>query len=571
MSHNSEVEAMSELLAALSAIFITAGVLLLVANRLGLPTVPFYIIAGFAAGAFIEDVDVLLELAQWGIAFLVFVFGVGIDLEKVSSVFRDSELVASTQLLVLGPLGFGVGLLLGFDPLNAIYFAAAASLSSTLVGTGLLEVEIRDNLVHGRLAKSIHLLDDFLAIALVLVLSATALTADAVAAKIGYGVVVVLAALIIQRHFFEYLIRFAGGSQELLMIGAISLLIGFLTLSDVLGISPVIGAFAAGLAIRRDATRTLGMLNGIRSITDFFVVIFFVTLGALVAVPTLRTVLTAAVLVVLTAMVKPVITAMTLLWEGYDVRTATLTSASLDQISEFALIIAIQALLIERIAPELFDAIILAAALTMVTSSLTRRYDEWIFTNVTGPLIGERQTRKIDEQSNVPDDPSDHVVILGYGRIGRRLADACEEAGQEYIVIENDPAMRPALHRGAERFVVGDGMYEYVWRIAGIDEARLVISTVDQRRVSDRILELEPDAEVVLRSANPDEAVTLREAGASFVIVPDLLAAERLESLLGDLLDDRIDRETLRTRHAAELEAMNEQGWRSRDDRDAPV
>ena len=555
---------MSELVAALSVIFVTAGVLLLVANRLALPTVPFYIIAGFAVGAFIEDVDVLLDLAQWGIAFLVFVFGVGVNLSKLSSVFRDSELVASAQLLVLGPLGFGIGVLLGFDPLNAFYFAIAATLSSTLVGTGLLEVEIRGDLVHGRLAKSIHLLDDFLAIALVLVLSATAFTGDAVAAKIGYGVVMVLLALIIQRHFFGYLTRFAEGSQELLIIGAISLLIGFLTLSDLLGISPVVGAFAAGLAIRRDYTRNLGMLNGIRSIADFFVVIFFVTLGALVALPTAETFFTAAALVALTAVVKPVVTVMTLVWEGYDVRTATLTSVSLDQISEFALIIAIQALLLERIAPELFDAIILAAAFTMVTSSLTRRYDERIFAGVTGPLLGDRQTRKIDEQSHVPDSPTDHVVILGYGRIGRRLAAVCEEVDQPYVVIENDPTLLPVLRRDAERFVVGDGMYEYAWRTAGIEDARLVISTVDQRRVSDRILELETDAEVVVRSADPDEAAALREASASFVIVPDLLAAERLESMLTELLDGDIDAEALRARHVEELERLEAMGWSSR-------
>ena len=554
---------MSELIAALSVIFVAAGVLLLVANRLGLPTVPFYIIAGFGAGLLIEDVDVLLDLAQWGIAFLVFVFGVGIELPKLSSVFRDSELVASAQLLVLGPLGFGVGLLLGFDPLNALYFSIAASLSSTIVGTGLLEVEIRSNLVHGRLAKSIHLLDDVLAIVLVLVLSATVFAPDAVAAKIGYGVVIVGVALIVQRHFFQFLTRFADGSQELLMIGAISVLIGFLTLAGLLGISPVVGAFAAGLAIRRDATRNLGMLNGIDSITDFFVVIFFVTLGALVAFPTAETFLTAAVLVVLTAVVKPVVTMATLLWEGYDVRTATLTSVSLDQISEFALILAIQALIIERIAPELFDAIILAAALTMITSSITRRYDELIFTSITGALLGDRQTRKIDEQSHVPGEPTDHVVILGYGRIGRRLAAACAEAGREYVVIENDPSMRPLLRQNAEQFVVGDGMYEYVWELAGVEDARLVVSTVDQQRVSERVLDAGADTEVVLRADDPDEAVALRESGASFVIVPDLLAAERLESLLRELLEDEIAADALLDRHIAELDRLESRGLSS--------
>jgi len=558
---------MSEMIAALSAIFITSGVLLLLANRLSLPTIPFYIIAGFVAGEFIPQAEVL-DLAQWGIAFLVFVFGVGIELPKLSSVFRDSELTAAAQLLVLGPLGFGIGILLGFEPLNAVYFAVAATLSSTLVGTGLLEIEIRNNLVHGRLAKSIHLLDDFLAIAFVLVLSATAFTADAIAAKIGYGVLILLLALLVQRHFFEYLTQYAEGSQELLMIGAITLLIGFLTLTSVLDISPVIGAFAAGIAIRRDYGRNLGMLNGIGSLKDFFVVIFFVTLGALVSIPSARVFVTAVALVVLTAIVKPAVTMAVLMWEGYDVRTATLTGVSLDQISEFALIIAIQGLLVERLAPELFDAIILAAALTMITSAFTRRYDEWLFATVTGPLIGDRQTAKIDDQSSVPDSLSDHVVILGYGRLGRRLATVCAEEGVEYVVVENDPTKLAALRAETDQFFVGDAMYEYVWAKTHLDDARLVLSTVDQRRVSDRLLDLETDAEVVVRSSDADEAADLREAGATFVIVPDLLAAEQLQVVITGLLRGELDREELREHHLEKLDALERLGLSSRRERD---
>lgn len=560
---------MSEMIAALSVIFVTAGVLLFIANRLSLPTIPFYIIAGFIAGAFIPQAEVL-DLAQWGIAFLVFVFGVGIELPKLSSVFRDSELTAAVQLLVVGPLGFGIGILLGFEPLNAVYFAIAATLSSTLVGTGLLEAEIRSNLVHGRLAKSTHLLDDFLAIAFILVLSATAFTPDAIAAKIGYGVLIVLLALLIQRHFFTYLTRYAEGSQELLMIGAISLLIGFLTLSDIVGISPVIGAFAAGLSIRRDYTRNLGMLNGIGSIKDFFIVIFFVTLGALVSIPSTRVFVTAATLVVLTAIVKPAVTMLVLMREGYDVRTATLTSVSLDQISEFALIIAIQGLLLERLVPELFDAIILAAALTMVTSSLTRRYDEWIFTNVTGPLLGDRQTEKIDGQSSVSGSLSEHVIILGYGRLGRRLAAVCEDEGVGYVVIENDPTRLPQLREETAQFVVGDAMYEYVWTKAQLGDARLVLSTVDQRRISEGLLDLETDAEVVLRSANRDEAAELRDAGAAFVIVSDLLAAEQLQVVITGLIRDELDREELRQHHLETLETLERQGLSSQREHDLP-
>lgn len=91
--------------------------------------------------------------------------------------------------------------------------------------------------------------------------------------------------------------------------------------------------------------------------------------------------------------------------------------------------------------------------------------------------------------------------------------------------------MRPLLYQDAEHFVIGDGMYEYVWEVAGVEDARLVISTATQRRVSEYVLQVGAGTEVLLRADGPDEAAALRESGASFVIVPDMLAAERLESL----------------------------------------
>jgi monovalent cation:H+ antiporter-2, CPA2 family len=124
------VVAVSDLLTALSAIFIVAGVLLVLANHYSLSTVPFLILAGVIAGFFIETV-VLLELAQWGIAFLVFVFGVELDLSSIRTLARDVEIATGIQLGAVGALGFGAGLAFGFDPLNALYLSIAAALSST--------------------------------------------------------------------------------------------------------------------------------------------------------------------------------------------------------------------------------------------------------------------------------------------------------------------------------------------------------------------------------------------------------------------------------------------------------
>lgn len=555
---------MSDLLTALSVIFVVAGALLLVANHYSLATVPFLILAGIVAGFFIETV-VLLELAQWGIAFLVFVFGVELDLGSIRTLAREVEITTTVQVASVGALGFGAGLALGFDATNALYLSIAAALSSTIVGAGLLQQEIRQNLVHGRLANSTHFVQDLLAILLILVLSADAPTADAISSSLGYGVVLLATAYATNVYLFERLSSLAEGSQELLMIAAVSILIAFLAIVEYVGISTVVGAFAAGLAIERDFTRNLGMLNGIESIKDFFAAVFFVALGALVLIrpPDLTVLATALVLVVLTAVVKPVMTFVAFLREGYDARTATLTSLSLDQISEFALIMAIEAFVAGLILPELFDAIILAAAVTMITASYTRRHDERIYRFLVRSGLPRTHHRKTDERSDVDPSPSDHVVVVGFGRQGRRLIETCERRDIEYVVIENDPAMFGALEERCERYVFGDAMDEYSWEKASAETASLIVSTVDQRRVSERILALDVDADVVLRARTAEEASELLDRGALYVTVPDLLAADRLLEHVDVVGDDVEYRERLRERHLERLDAFEEAGFTS--------
>lgn len=559
---------MVDLITTLALVFISAGALLLIANHFSLSSVPFYILAGIVVGGlgFIDQPE-LLELAQWGIAFLVFVFGVSLDFSSLGTVIRDGEIMTGVQILVIGPSSFGVGLLLGFAPLDALYFSVAATLSSTIVGTGLRKADIRDNLVHGRLAKSVHFLQDILAVVLILVVGTEAFVADNVAMNLGYGVMLLAAAGIVHRYLFDQLSRLSAGSQELMLMTSISILIAFLAFAEFIGLSIVVGAFAAGLAIKREVSN-LGMLNGIESIKDFFATIFFVTIGALVSTPTLDVLVVSLTLIALTAIIKPLVMIVTLLWEGYDARTASLTSFSLDQVSEFALFIAIGALIEGAISSTLFDAIILAAALTMITSAYTRKHDHQLYDRLLRHLVGRAQTRKIDERSRITSLPTDPIVIAGFGRQGRRIAHACKEAGRECVVIENDPAMLSSLSEQCDNYVFGDAMHSYTWEKAGLDEARLVVSTINQRPVSERILQFETNADVILRADDAGDARALLDQGALYVAVPDVLAADQLVERVSAVIDDPDSIRNVEPEHREELQTLSELGFSSLADED---
>ncbi|UWG51611.1 Kef-type K+ transport system, membrane componentfused TrkA K+ transport system [Halalkaliarchaeum sp. AArc-CO] len=546
---------------ALAVVFVTAGALLLVANQLGLPPIPFYIIAGLITGLVVGQ-PALVELALWGIAFLVFVFGIRIDLGDLQSVLRDGEVAALTQLALVAPIAVGIGYLLGDlfgfeDPFrNAIYFGAAATLSSTLVGGAVLAEEIRNDLVYGRLASSVHFFDDVVAIMALVVLSAEVITdAQLITSKIGYAVLFVLAGLLIYRHGYPALVRISDGGEELILMGSISILIAFLAAAETVGISIVVGAFAAGLAVRSEGVESLAVRNGIESIKDFFAAIFFVTLGALVAVPTIEVVVLSSILTLLVIAANPALHALAFVFEGYDGRTAFLAGSSLNQVSELSLVIAIQAWLLGTIAPPLFEAIVLAGVATMIIGAVSERYENAFYDAILEPILSGR-TRYIDTNSSVEDGLTDHVVVVGYGRQGRRVVETLEELGEEYVVLENDPTLLDDLRADCRNYVLGDAMASYPMDLARVDRAQLVISTADHRPVSESILALETRADVILRADKSGEARELLAAGAEFVAVPDVLAADQLVDNVERVLGDERAVDSLEAEHRNYLEAM---------------
>jgi len=553
---------MSEMLTAVAIIFIVAGPFLLFANRFDLPAPPLLILAGVVAGFFIVE-ELALELAQFGIALLVFTFGVGIQISSIEPVLADSELVALGQIFVVGLLGVGFGVFFGLPVGESVYLGVAVALSSTIVATSLLQTEIRSNLVQGRLGQSIQFVQDLVAVGFILIVGAGVFELDPVVLQIGYGAVFLIAAVLINRYIFDVMGRLAGDSDELMIVGVISMLVVFVGAAAAVDVPIVVGAFAAGIAVRYDPAEYLGLFNGLESIKDFFVAIFFVTIGALVVLPfvdlgvaaSIEALTLVAGLVVLTAIVKPAVTAAILIHRGYEARTAALTGFSTDQISEFSLIIAIEALLVGLLTQSVFDAIVLAAAVTMITSTITHEYNEQFYRVLADRGILSGRHDKIDEMSDMPADISDHVIVLGYGQKGKRMVQACERLEQPHVVIENNPMRYDEVCRECSAYVFADAMEPYTWQKANADDASVIMSMTSADLVSQRLLEAEYDAKLILRAKDEATALDLLDAGATYVAVPDLLASEELVQHVQRLIDGEFTAAELRTAGLAELNA----------------
>ncbi|SEH12400.1 transporter, CPA2 family (TC 2.A.37) [Natronorubrum sediminis] len=533
---------MYDILLALTLIFVLAAALLLVAARKGLSVIPFYLLAGIVAGAAIDETQ-LLDLAQWGIAFLVFLFGVHVDLEAVRSTGRVSVTVGVVQATVVGALTVGVGLAFGLDPLNAGYLGIAAALSSSLVATSYLGTERDVRPTYQQLAESIHLTEDLLGVLVVLSLSAFVYAATPAWEQFAVAGGLLALAVGIRYLLFHRLTARLRGDSEVMMLIGISFVVGFIALAEAADLSIVVGAFAAGIAIADDYPHSLELVDTVDDLEDFFSPIFFITLGALVAIPSLESLGYTLVLVIAVVIVNPLIVAFVLLRRGFDGRSAVLTGLTLDQVSTFSLFIAIEAFAADQIAREVFNAIVLAAVVTMLVATYTGRHAGEINRWLRDRGVAQRLGESVGNRTSVADDLSDHVIVVDFEHGGRQVLEACSRLDRPTLVIEDDPLLLEEVRDSCEHYVYGDVANDDVWEYANLESAALVVSLTPEHDRAEAVVDLETDVSRVVRVDEAETAEAFLDRGVDAVLNPDTIAADRVGDDLEALLSEELSRE----------------------------
>ena len=530
--------------------FVVSSLVLFVFDRFSHPALPAYIIAGVLIGNFFPA-DEMIAFTQIGLSFLVFIFGVKIDPERLKTVARDGIKTAGIEIFVMSIIGFLISYAIGLNNFETFVLVLTTALSSTLVGLDLLEKEIDLKLAHGRIAESIHLSQDLIAVFMIMIIGASQFSLGAISQSLLHGFGVLSLALLFRRYAMDHVAALTENSRELLMLVSITILIGFLGLTEVLHISLAIGSFAAGLAVSK-YPHNMEILETTGSLKDFFSAIFFVSLGALLTSPTLEVIGLSMIMILLTVIVKPFTVITSLVGLGQNKRTAYLTAFSIDQVSEFALIIAIQTYLAGLISDVVFQSVIITATVSMMISSYTTKHGSTMY-KILGPLdhIVDFPHRVSEEVSK--HDLEDHVIVVGYDTQGKRLVETLKDEGAEFVVIENNPEKITELQEREENFVYGDIMEDQTWHDTNYKEASLIVSTVPLVEASQRILDLDTETDKILRSKDIDEAQRLMDEGALYVQVPKVLSSEILIEHIEGLMENNLYREDLRRKSMLEI------------------
>ncbi len=544
---------MSEVLFALTFIFVVAAFLLIVAAKTSLPVIPFYLLAGIVAGVVIEEGQIL-DLAQWGIAFLVFLFGVRVDIEALGSTGRISAGVALVQAGIVGGLGFAAAIGFGLDALNAFYFAVAAALSSSLIAVSYFADPDGPRPTYERLAESIHFVEDLLGVLIVLGLSALVYAAAPALEQFALAAVLFALALAIRYLFFHRLTGRLQGDSEVMMLVGISLIIGFIAIAEYADLSLVVGAFAAGIAIADDYPYSLELVDTMDDLEDFFTPIFFVTVGALLTVPGLETVGYTIVLIFAVLVLNPLVVTFVLIQAGFDGRTAVFTGLTLDQVSVFTLFIAIEALVVEAIARPVFDAIVLTAVVTMLAATYTTDHAEdvnrWLRRHGLFRMLGESNRIRADVTENL----SEHVIVVDIEHGSSRILETCATLDRPVVVIENNPAMFETVREECDNYVFGDVLDNRVWDHARALDASLIISLTPEPDRAQYVADLDVDVPRLIRFDDVDTAESFLQRDATGVLYPYALSGERVAEDIRALLSGEISPEEFTERWQSQSE-----------------
>ncbi len=542
------------LITTIAAAFGLALILGFVAVRLKLPALVGYLIAGVIIGpatpGFVADLELSRQLAEIGVMLLMFGVGLHFSLDDLLAVRRIALPGAIVQIVIATELGGVVTALWGWSFGAGVVFGLALSVASTVVLLRALEDRGVLESVNGRIAVGWLVVED-LAMVLVLVLLPPLsgwLGGDAaygvakgagekdllttLALTLGQVSVFVVLMLVVGRRVFPWLLWQVArtGSQELFTLCVIAAAVGIAYGSaELFGVSFALGAFFAGMVMRESALSHRAAAESL-PLRDAFSVLFFVSVGMLFDPDMLiREPLRVVVVVAIIVFGKTLAAFLLVLAFRYPLNTALTVSASLAQIGEFSFILADLGVSLKLLPTEGQSLILAGALISMALNPLVFRAIEpvqaWIRSRSTLARALERPDDPLAELPMTVDQErlTGHVVLVGYGRVGQRIAEALTESGVPFVVAEQNRELVEQLRERGIPAVSGDATEPAVLIQAHIARARmLVIATPDAfhaRKMIEIARMLNPRVETVVRTHSDEEAALLRKENAGKVFM----------------------------------------------------
>lgn len=574
------------LITTIAAALVLAFVCGALANRLRLPPLVGYLVAGVLVGphtpGFVADQALAPQLAEIGVVLLMFGVGLSFSARDLVAVRGIAVPAALVQMALGGAFGWALGVALGWPWGGSVVFGMAISVASTVVMLKWLQDRHLVESGLGKIAIGWLIVEDIvMVLALVLIPAAVDLAAGAETARgplmreaarllgwqPGLGLIAAVTVakiavfialmLVVGRRLVPALLhRVAhGGSRELFRLAVLATALGIaFGAAEMFGVSLALGAFFAGVVLAESPLSVRAAQESL-PLRDAFAVLFFVSVGmlfdpaSLIADP-----LPMAATVAIIVLVRPVIAFWLVRGFGHPVATAVTLAGARAQIGEFSFILAELGLGLGLLPAAAQDLIIGGALISIVLNPFIVRLGELAAPALERRLAGApavapeaapeaaEAAAEATAEAPAPAEPaasaqSGHTVLVGYGRVGEAIAEALERAGTAYLVLEaGDAAVAGLRERGIEAFA-GNAADPRVLGLANLGEAKVLVMAIpdafEAGQIAEQARRANPALRIMGRAHSRAEAEHLAGCGADLVILAEREVARGMTERLG--------------------------------------
>jgi monovalent cation:H+ antiporter-2, CPA2 family len=520
------------------------------AQRFKLPPLVGYLVAGIAIGPFtpgyVADQNIALQLAEVGVILLMFGVGLHFSLKDLLSVRAIAITGALAQGLVATPLAMGVGWLIGWPPGAGLIFGVALSVASTVVLLRVLQERRLVETERGRATVGWLIVQD-IAMVLVLVLlpGVTALfrgvetapgagdVVRSVAILLGQFAIFLAVMLLVGKKVIPAILHYVAhtGSRELFRLAVLSIALGVAyAAAELFGISLALGAFFAGMMLSESQLSQQAATESL-PLRDAFAVLFFVSVGMLfdpkilIAAPFA---LVATVFIILVGKSIPAFFVVRLF--GHSRSAALMVAASLAQIGEFSFILADRSLALGLLPEEGRDLILAGAIISILINPLlfaaldvyaAQREKALAEASAADQSVAERETPM--REPIRPTNLTDHVVLIGHGRVGSYISAALKARNVKMFVIEDDEEGVAALKQEGIEALEGNAADPGVIQAANLPGARCLLVAIPDAFEGGQVVQqahaINPNLPIIARAHSEEEIDYLRRHGASVVVM----------------------------------------------------
>jgi K+:H+ antiporter len=558
------------LIATIAAGLAVAFLLGFLASRLRLPPIIGYLLAGIVVGpftpGFVADMNLAPQLAELGVILLMFGVGMHFSIGDLLAVRRIAVPGAVAQIIAATVLGATVAVSWGWPLVSGIVFGLALSVASTVVLLKALEQRGLLDTVNGHIAVGWLVVEDLASVVTLIVLPviAASLHAPATAGPIDLlGLAKELGIVFLKIGIFFAVIHFIGvrvfpwlfaqvadgGSRELITLFVITVALGIAYVSAIgFGVSFALGAFFAGVVINESKLTSRIAAEAV-PLENAFSVLFFVSVGMLFdPAIVVKQPLQLAAVVAIVVVGKSLAAFLIVLAFRYPLKTALTVSASLAQIGEFSFIVAAVAVALKLLPAEGQSLILAGALLTITLNPLFFKLSEPLERVLTSIAPLARGLDRLSRDQGTERDlrmgeTHDHVILVGFGRVGREIGRMLQESRLPFAVIEQNREVVEHLREQGIPAIRGDASVEAILARTRPEAARmLVVATPDAlqaRRMLEHARRLNPRVDSVVRTHSEEEAEFLRSAGFGMVLMAEHELAHRMSQYVTETLAGR--------------------------------